>query len=92
MALQQIPKFKLHGLQNVLGNTSSTANRTFYDTYEEAYEQAKKYVSRGSDPAPGIVIFKAIAVVELETPEPPIVVRPVDNDGFIVRLPNQGAL
>jgi len=57
-------KYKLHGIDTVDGSRHSANNKKFYDTYDEALTQAKSYVSRQSNPCNGIVIFKAITLVE----------------------------
>lgn len=55
--------WKLHGIDSVTGKSRSANNATFYESYDEALAAAKTYCSRGNNPCPGIVIFKAYQLV-----------------------------
>lgn len=74
--MSTLKPFKLHGLPTVEGRSASSQNGVFYETYEEAFDQARKYVSQKGVP---IVIFRAIAVVEAAAP--PVTCTPVQEDG-----------
>lgn len=74
-------RYKLHGLDTVLGTSHSANNKTFYETYEEALEVAKSYVGRHSAPASGIVIFQAIEVVMPAAA--PVVVKKIGYNGEV---------
>lgn len=60
--LQEV--YKLHGIDTVLGYSKSSNTQKFYFSQAEALEAAKSYVSRSGDPCQGIVIFKAVLLVE----------------------------
>jgi len=58
--------YKIHGLNTAQGMARSANNDTFYETYEQALEQARSYVDRGESGSfaqDSMVIYKAHVLV-----------------------------
>lgn len=58
-------KYKIHGLDSVQGVIRSANNNVFYDTLEEAIEQAKIYLANPrNDNCSGYVIMKTHTIIK----------------------------
>lgn len=74
--------YKIHCLNVAKGISHSAGNDTFYETYDEALEQARSYVTqhrRGSANQDSMVIYKAHVLVRPH--KPPVEVLSISKDG-----------
>ena len=78
--------YKIHALNVSNGISRSLGNDTFYETYEEALEQARHYVTRHGTNRTAMVIYKAQVLVRREPPmEPPVEVLDITGQGELAQ-------
>ena len=73
--------YKIHSLVTAQEMSRSAGNDTFYETYDEALEQARSYVTR-SESSTMMVIYKAHVLIRAE--HPPVEVMSINRHGDCV--------
>jgi hypothetical protein len=72
--------YKIHSVNTAQGTGRSACNNTFYETEQEAINAAHRCV-QGDPACDGIVVYKAIRLIQRVSP--PISSRVIRHDGTI---------
>lgn len=69
-------KYKVHSARSPLGTAKPTSSNAYYDTLEEAQEQAEKCIQNWDKDHEGCIIYKAVQFVRRA--ETPVIVEDIE--------------